>query len=279
MALVPATASATLFVSARMIIRHRKKSRPAEWAAAISMVLFGVIQGIAAGVSLLQGADGDTVYHGLYNHYYYLTLPSGYMATGMFVVFMLASDISIEMKELAIHDQLTGVLNRRGLGDQGATAFATSRRSGVPVSVIMTDIDRFKHINDEYGHSAGDGALVHFSLLLKELRRADDLVARVGGEEFALILPGTDLRHAIKVADELCAKVESSPFIFGGLALHMTASFGVATLSEKDTSLQDAIIRSDRALYRSKRAGRNQVDLESSQLLRTVDGTLKPVAT
>ena len=279
MALVPATASATLFLSAWMIIRHRQKSRPAEWAAAISMVLFGITQGIAAAMALLQGADGDTAYHSLYNHYYFLTLPSGYMAMGMFIVFMLASDISVEMKELAIHDQLTGVLNRRGLGDQGSTAFATSRRSGVPVSVIMTDIDRFKHINDEYGHSTGDSALVHFSLLLKESRRADDLVARVGGEEFALILPGTDLEQAMKVADELCAKVESSPFIYGGLALNMTASFGVATLSEKDAGLQDAIIRSDRALYRSKRAGRNQVDLESSQLLLTIDGTLKPVAT
>ena len=230
-------------------------------------------------MALLQGAGGDTAYYSLYIHYNFLTLPSGYMAMGMFVVFMLASDISTEMKELAIHDQLTGALNRRGLGDQGATAFATSRRSGVPVSVIMTDIDRFKHINDEYGHSTGDAALVHFSLLLKASRRADDLVARVGGEEFALILPGTDLQHAVKVADELCAKVESSPFFFGGLALHMTASFGVATLSEKDTSLQDAIIRSDRALYRSKRAGRNQVDLESSQTLLMADGTLKPVAT
>ncbi len=278
-ALLPAAASATLFLSAWMIIRHREKSRPAEWAAAISMMLFGVTQGVAAGMALLQGAGGDTAYHGLYIHYNFLTLPSGYMAMGMFVVFMLASDTSIEMKEIATHDQLTGVLNRRGLGDQGATAFATSRRSAVPVSVIMTDIDRFKYINDEYGHSAGDAALVHFSLLLKESRRTDDLVARVGGEEFALILPGTDLQHAMKIADELCAKVEFSPVSYEGLTLNMTASFGVATLSEKDTSLQDAVIRSDRALYRSKRAGRNQVDLESSQLMLAADGSLKPLAT
>lgn len=279
MALVPAAACATLFLSALMVIRHRETPRPAEWAAAVSMILFGVSQGIAAGMAILQGAGGDTAYHSLYMHYNYLTLPAGYMAMGMFAIFMLASDISIEMKEIAIHDQLTGVLNRRGLAEQGAAAYATSNRSGVPVSVIMTDIDRFKYINDKFGHSAGDAALVHFSLLLRDSRRTNDLVARVGGEEFALILPGTDLKGAMKIADELCTKVEASPFGFERHKLNMTASFGVATLSSNDNSLQDAIIRSDRALYRSKRAGRNQVDLESSQLMLADDGSLKAVTT
>jgi diguanylate cyclase (GGDEF)-like protein len=277
MALIPAAACATLFLSALMVIRHREKPRAAEWAAAVSMVLFGASQGIAAGMALLQGADGDAAYYDLYVHYNFLTLPACYMAMGMFNIFMLASDISIEMKEIAIHDQLTGVLNRRGLGEQGAAAYATSNRSGVPVSVIMTDIDRFKYINDEYGHSAGDAALVHFCALLNDTRRANDLVARVGGEEFALVLPGTDLQTALKIADDLCAKVEASPVSFERRKLSMTASFGVATLSENDDSLQEAIIRSDRALYRSKRAGRNQVDLESSQLMLAEDGSLKPV--
>ena len=277
MAMLPATACITLFLSALMIIRHREKPRPAEWAAAVSMVIFGASQGVAAGMAMMQGAGGDTIYHGLYVHYNFLTLPAGYMAMAMFVIFMLASDISIEMKEIAIHDQLTGVLNRRGLAEQGATAYATSRRSGAPVSVIMTDIDRFKFINDEYGHATGDAALVQFSLLLKVSRRANDLVARVGGEEFALILPGADLEKAMKIADELCSRVEASPVSVEGTTLSMTASFGVATLSEKDTSLQDAIIRSDRALYRSKRAGRNQVDLESSQFMLAADGKLKPL--
>jgi diguanylate cyclase (GGDEF)-like protein len=199
------------------------------------------------------------------------------MAMGMFVIFMLASDISIEMKEIAIHDELTGVLNRRGLSEQGAVAFATSRRNEFPISVIMTDIDRFKFFNDEYGHAAGDSALVHFSGLLNAARRADDFIARVGGEEFALILPGTGLRSAMKIADALCANVESSSVLVDDASVKMTASFGVATISDKDTSLADTILRADRALYRSKRAGRNQVDLESSQLMLAIDGTLKPI--
>jgi diguanylate cyclase (GGDEF)-like protein len=276
-ALIPATACVTLFLSALMIIRHREESRPAEWAAATSMVIFGISQGIAAGMALMQGASGDAAYQALYASYNFLTLPAGYVAMGMFVIFMLASDISIEMKEIAIHDQLTGVLNRRGLSDQGAIIYASSRRNDFPVSVVMTDIDRFKSFNDEYGHSTGDEALLHFAKLLKVSRRADDIIARVGGEEFALILPGTGLESAMKIAEDLCNRVESSPMLMDGARLSMTASFGVAIVSEKDASLSDTIVRADRALYRSKRAGRNQVDLESSQMMLALDGSLKPI--
>ena len=276
-ALVPAAACVSLFISALMIIRYREVSRPAEWAAATSMVLFGISQGVAAGMALLQGAAGDAFYQNLYVHYNFLALPSGYIAMGMLVVFMLASDLSEQMKEIAVRDQLTSVLNRRGLEERGAAAYATSRRNDLPLSIIMTDVDRFKFINDEYGHSVGDAALVHFADLLKDGRRAEDILARVGGEEFAIVLQGTELQSALKIADELCAKIEASPLRLDDIELVMTASFGVATLSSSDDSLTDAVIRADCALYRSKRAGRNQVDLESSQLMLAADGTLKPV--
>ena len=276
-ALIPATACITLFLSALMIIRHREESRPAEWAAATSMVIFGISQGVAAGMALMQGASGDAAYQALYVTYNFLTLPAGYVAMGMFVIFMLASDISFEMKEIAIRDELTGVLNRRGLGEQGAVIYASSRRFDFPVAVVITDIDRFKFFNDEYGHSTGDAALLHFAKLLNVSRRADDVIARVGGEEFALILPGTGLESAMKIADALCNRVESSPMMLDGIKMSMTASFGVAVVSDKDTCLSDTIVRADRALYRSKRAGRNQVDLESSQMMLALDGTLKPI--
>jgi diguanylate cyclase (GGDEF)-like protein len=141
----------------------------------------------------------------------------------------------------------------------------------------MIDIDKFKFINDEHGHSIGDAALVHFAGLLKDDRRADDILARVGGEEFALVLPGYDLMSTMRIAGELCARIEQTPLRLGGIKLKMTASFGVAAVSTKDASLLDATDRADRALYRSKHAGRNQVDLESSQLMLAKDGTLKPV--
>ena len=277
-ALVPALAAITLFLSASMIIRHREKTRPAEWAAAISIMLFGVSQGIAAGMAAMQGAGGDAAYQALYIHYNFLTLPAGYMAMGMFVIFMLASDLSEQMIEIAVHDQLTGVLNRRGLTEQGSSVYAMARRTDAPVSVVMTDIDRFKRINDSHGHAIGDDALCHFAEILKEGRRGDDILARVGGEEFALVLPRTKLKDAVKIADQLCARIATSPMVINGEDWPMTASFGVASVSAKDTSLSDTIIRADRALYRSKRAGRNQVDLESSQMMLALDGTLKSIS-
>lgn len=277
MVLVPATAAVTLFVSAFIIVKHKERPRPAEWAAATSMVIFAFTQGIAAGMAALQGATADPAYQALYAHYNFLTLPAGYTAMGMFVIFMLASDISIEMKEIAIRDQLTGLLNRRGLGEQGSMAYALARRHNTLVSVIMTDIDRFKRINDEYGHATGDKALSYFADLLRESRRTEDILARCGGEEFVLILPGTGLADAIGVADTLREKIECNSMQFEETTLQMTASFGVATISSQDACLADTVSRADRALYRSKRAGRNQVDLESSQHMLAKDGSLKPL--
>ena len=200
------------------------------------------------------------------------------MAMGMFVVFMLASDLSEQMREIAVKDELTGLLNRRGFGEQAASAYAASRRSGRPVSVIMTDIDRFKQINDDFGHSAGDVALCHFADFLQVNRREDDVTARVGGEEFALILSGADLTEAVRIADELCDRIQETPVDLDGRQLVMTASFGVATISENDTCLADVVVRADRALYRSKREGRNRIDLESSQMMLALDGSLKPLS-
>ena len=276
-ALVPGFACLTLFLSAFMIVRYRGKANAAEWAAAVSMILFGISQGIAAAMAMLQGAAGDEAYRSLYLHYNFITLPAGYIATSMFVIFMLASDLSEQMKEIAIRDELTGLFNRRGFKEFGKLAFTHARRNGAALSVIMTDIDRFKYINDKYGHAAGDAALKHFSQLLAGERRNEDVVARVGGEEFALLLPGTDLRDAMAIADQLCAKVGSTPMDMTSVGLPMTSSFGVATISAGDRTLDDMLLRADRALYRSKRGGRNQVDLESSQVVLAADGTLQPL--
>ena len=270
-AIAPGVAAITLFLSATMVLRHRTKPRPAELAAAITIILFGMTQLAASGASLLQGADGNAIYRELYVNINFLTIPAGYTGTAVFVLFMVASDLSEDMKELAANDQLTGLLNRRGFNTLAANAYATSRRTGDPVSVVMSDIDRFKFINDEFGHAAGDLALCHFAGTLKQGRREEDVIARVGGEEFALVLPGTGLPDALRIAQELRRRVEYTPLVVDGQKLPMTASFGVATLSANDTCLTDVIVRADRALYRSKREGRNRVDLESSPVLRTLD--------
>ncbi len=275
--IVPAYAAVTLILSAFLIVNHREQTRPSEWAAAIAIFLFGITQLFAAWIGLSQGALRDEALTAAFMHFSFLTLPGGYIAMSMFVILMMASDIAERMRELAVRDQLTGLLNRRGFCEYGEKAFSLARRSGTRLSVIMTDIDHFKVINDRFGHAAGDTALRHFAKLFAENRRKEDVVARVGGEEFAVLLPGTGLEDAMALADRLCDKIGVSPIEMTTIGLPMTSSFGVASISDSDKELDDMVRRADRALYRSKRAGRNQVDLESSQLLRTEDGKLRPV--
>jgi len=277
-AILPFAAAITLFLSATTILRHREQPRPAEWAAAITMIIFALVQLPAALFAYGLGPKKSVVIEMMYSHPTVLVIPAGFIGVAMFVIFMLASDMSVDMKEIAVRDQLTGLMNRRGFSEQSAMAYATARRRLAPISVIMTDIDHFKTVNDEFGHAAGDEALVHFANMLGEDRRVDDIVARIGGEEFALVLPGTKIEEAISIADELCERMAVSPLAVDGRDVVMTASFGVAAISEKDTSLTDVIVRADRALYRSKRAGRNRVDLESSQFMLAVDGTLEAVS-
>ncbi len=278
MTVVPTFAALTMLLSAYMILTHRERTRPAEWVVAIGLGVFAITQVGAASLAFMQGATGDESIAAAYRHFNFLTLPAGYVATSMLIILMMASDISAKLKKMAVQDELTGLLNRRGFEEYGTRAFAAARRTGQPMSVIMTDIDRFKYINDKFGHAAGDMALAHFAILFAESRRKEDVVARVGGEEFAALLPGTDLRDAMAIADQLCSKIGSTPLETTVVGLPMTSSFGVAAISEKDKSLDDMLLRADRALYRSKRAGRNQVDLESSQLLRAADGRLVQVS-
>lgn len=267
-AIVPFIGGISMLLAARMILTHRSKTRAAEWGAAVTLTLFGLSQIGAGWFGWLQGVDGSETYLALYLQVNFLTLPAGYIGTGMFVVFMMASDLAEEMKTMAVQDQLTGLLNRRGFNDAGDLAFATARRTDRPFSVIMTDIDRFKSINDDFGHAAGDQALCHFAELLRKNRRAEDILARIGGEEFAIVLPGTRVEESIHIAEELCNRLENSGLRIAETKLKITASFGVATISNNDESLADIFVRADTALYRSKRAGRNRVDLEASQLLQ-----------
>lgn len=276
--LMPAYAATTLLISAILVLNFRDSPRAAEWGAATVMIVFAVSQYAAAIAGFLQGPVADPELVGIYNMINFLALPAAYTGMGMFVIFMLASDLSEQMKEIAVKDQLTGLLNRRGFNEAAANIYATARRTDRPLSVIMTDIDRFKSINDLYGHGTGDHALCHFAEVLSQQRRSEDILARVGGEEFALVLPGTTVEEGIQVAEKLCRMLEDSPMETGIGPLAMTASFGVATISINDTCLPDIVMRADAALYRSKRAGRNRVDLESSQMLLMPGGELKPIS-
>jgi diguanylate cyclase (GGDEF)-like protein len=276
-AVLPFVAAISLLLSAAMIIRHREETRVAEWASAITMIVFAIVTLPAAVSAYDLGPDSKYVMDVMFEHPSVLVIPAGFIGMAMFIIFMLASDLYEDMKEIAVRDELTGILNRRGLGEQAAIAYAFARRTKQTVSVIIADIDHFKSVNDEFGHDIGDKALTHFACLLSANRRVEDIVARMGGEEFSLVLPGTSLVEATAIADELCTRMGASPLKVDGREVIMTSSFGVAAIADTDTCLSDVIIKADRALYRSKRAGRNRVDLESSQMMRAADGSFETV--
>jgi diguanylate cyclase (GGDEF)-like protein len=159
-----------------------------------------------------------------------------------------------------MRDALTSLANRRALETYGPRLIAQSHEAGRPASVILCDIDHFKQINDIHGHPAGDTVLQKTANALSSQVRKSDLVARYGGEEFIIILPGSPLAPALRLAERMRAAVEEETVKHEDLELRRTASFGVATaFPEEPLSLPELVKRADANLYRAKRDGRNQV--------------------
>ena len=165
-----------------------------------------------------------------------------------------------ELKRLATTDQLTGLGNRAHFIDSAEAELRRADRFNRDLAVLMVDIDFFKRINDKHGHAAGDEALRVFSRVLGKQTREVDLPGRIGGEEFAILLPETGIEAGLQIAERLRAAVEQERFVFHHSApIHFTVSIGVSLLQAGD-SLDSLMARADDALYRAKHAGRNRVE-------------------
>jgi diguanylate cyclase (GGDEF)-like protein len=160
----------------------------------------------------------------------------------------------------AVTDELTGLFNRRRFQEAMATEVERSKRFGQPVGLVLLDLDDFKGVNDTYGHQQGDLVLREVARVLRETSREIDEPARYGGEELAVVLPGTDLEGAYNLAERVRAGIEelSLPLLDGDGALRVTASFGVATLPGSADDMRGLVAAADEALYRAKRAGKNR---------------------
>ena len=165
-----------------------------------------------------------------------------------------------ELAEMAHRDPLTGLGNRRDFMERGGAACQTARRYGRELCVLMIDIDHFKAVNDRYGHAAGDDVLRHLAVTLQLVLRGADICARIGGEEFAVLLPEADVQAAREVAERIRRAVEATrvPSEQAPEPLQVTVSIGVAPFKAQ-SSLEATLARADRALYRAKRDGRNRV--------------------
>ncbi|MDE3200979.1 MAG: GGDEF domain-containing protein [Acidobacteriota bacterium] len=164
-----------------------------------------------------------------------------------------------ELNHLVNTDDLTGILNRRGLLSVLQQEVLRAARFKHPLSVLILDLDRFKRINDQYGHAVGDQALLACVSKCRRQLRAIDIVGRLGGEEFAFILPETDIAGAEIVGEKLRAGIANEEIVCGEIKFSTTASIGIAAWTKDDESGVDTIARADRALYRAKAAGRNCV--------------------
>ncbi len=168
-----------------------------------------------------------------------------------------------EIDRLSLTDMLTGLSNRRSYDQAWQQAWHLAVRQKESLALLMLDLDHFKHINDRYGHLGGDACLQHFSGLMQQhIRRSSDIIARIGGEEFVIILPTTNVEDAYAVAEQLRLAVVNTPCQFENTLIEMTVSIGVGTVNwEQDINPSATFSRIDRACYDAKNAGRNKVRL------------------
>ncbi len=164
------------------------------------------------------------------------------------------------IKNIAIYDTLTGLFNRGYFEERLGVEAQKSFYGGIPLSLVMVDIDLFKKVNDTFGHTEGDQVLHKISSLLKASVRKKDTVARYGGEEFILILPEAGLEESFIIAERIRRLVENTVFEVGGVQVHLTLSMGISNFpNHRAKSKEELVKMADQALYDAKRSGRNKV--------------------
>ena len=213
------------------------------------------------GVYKVRTAGGDT------RLWEFQSQPLPRLPDGRRVVLSLAIDVTesrrmeAELKTLAVTDPLTGLPNRRYFLAALERELARVKRfQSQRAAVLMVDLDHFKAINDTRGHAAGDAVLAHFAELMRESLRNTDTAGRLGGEEFAVLLPGADLHTAKEFAERLRHRLTRHPTPHEGAVMAVTASIGVAVLDPADPTAEAALGRADAAVYRAKELGRNRVE-------------------
>ncbi|MCE0732017.1 GGDEF domain-containing protein [Halomonas sp. G15] len=178
---------------------------------------------------------------------------------GVLLMLRRLQDQRETMRHLSLTDQLTGLHNRRRLLQEAGQAFVRAERQGAPLGLLLLDLDHFKQINDAYGHPLGDEVLIRFARLLEACARRMDVVARMGGEEFAILMPDSDIAAARRLAERILQAVRDMPLPSPAHDARLTVSIGVAEAGEKD-DFERLYAQADRRLYRAKAQGRDRAE-------------------
>ncbi len=195
-----------------------------------------------------------------------------YLIWACALLFLMISDNAYLHYQNSVRDPLTGAFNRRYFSEKLEQLLTDTSLANEQTALIICDIDDFKQINDIYGHDVGDLAIQSVVSILQDTLRTDDFLSRIGGEEFAIVLPHTNINQAYEIANDLCQKVQNTPLSFANnqsyvqqmTTINLTGSFGVAMV--KHNSRETLIKNADRAMYKSKQTGKNKVTMYQPSL-------------
>lgn len=252
----------SLIVSMQCIYISKTLLSAHNWAnitLSIGYLLFALFFFIRATLTLFEDPLSDFMQAGFLHSLSIVIFELLVAVTAFGFVWIVSHRVQMILSDQASHDPLTKVLNRRALEEVVNTELSRSIRNHLPLSLIMLDIDHFKHVNDTYGHGQGDNVLVQLAEVLMRNTRQYDSIARIGGEEFIILLPETTIDQANTMAENLRLKIAEHNYSSQNEVIKVTASFGITELGlEKDSWLK-ILERADKGLYKAKTSGRNRV--------------------
>jgi diguanylate cyclase (GGDEF)-like protein len=250
-------------LTAMELLSERRKSLQKKWPTIFVPLLHGLVLMLPVIVGDLVATQEHPFEKSIWAAVFAIELVLYAIGT-VFVVFMLVSERTVRAhKAAASIDPLTGLFNRRGFAEAAARMITREAQAGRPVTALMFDIDHFKSINDRFGHPAGDEILKHFAAVISHSLRITDLSGRVGGEEFAAVLP-CSLEEAVIAAERVREVFAASGIAIDDSPIETTVSIGVAG-GPPGTELEILLAAADTALYQAKRAGRNRIETATEE--------------